>query len=847
MATRYSIDRLEVRGFRGIKERTALVLGGKSLVLLGGNGTGKSAFVEALERILTGRISTLEGRGLGISFQRHGPHIHAGPNGWQIELTLTGGPALPAIAPAADLPSNPADYFMPAREPVYILRRSQVLQLLEAQPSERYEMLRPFLPLANLTAMESAASEAVRALRAEAQEKASIVSNAEADLRREIGLVDRGETVNAAAVLGAVNQRLAAVGVGRVEGLDALPTAVRALDALIRSLPSGRQAASTGEAVAALRDAAVALRQIDPSPLQDAKIALAQAETEIAGHFYESVLIDGARWIEEDDLIQCPLCEQEMTAQPPDAVLGRARARLEQHSELLAARARASRERASLAAAVGGARAAMSRAYEAAQRLADEQESLKPIWQWAAMIEAAPDLLGDDSDAAITAVEAATTIKWGADLDAAADELTASLVAGEANETVQAVQTRELAMNLERKWGELERARLDCHQGRDLEDAGTAYLGSLQTARKEMLTDIFDSISSEIERLYRLLHDEPETGQTGTQGVRLELRAAVTSSVNIRGDFYDRKDEDPRALYSEAHLDTLGIAAFLALRRWYRQRNPGFDLLVLDDVVTSVDNAHESRLASLLIREFKDYQLVLTTHDRVFYEYLKELQDTEGVSSRFVNLEIVSWDLDSGPNVHEPVDQVAYLRSLLAGANRPAIAWAAGRLLEGILREMRFRLGLSVQAKRGERYEIGDIWPKFFSSSKTDFPGLYANGAKALDTLNVEWPLRNWLGAHFNDWAQRVSLDESRRFGLAVCALFDLVYCRDCRDYLDQSRFPRKQLACRAGHRVLPGTTPGTPVDRPAAAAANVGSLKGANLATVHILDEVRRRDGGAS
>jgi hypothetical protein len=160
---------------------------------------------------------------------------------------------------------------------------------------------------------------------------------------------------------------------------------------------------------------------------------------------------------------------------------------------------------------------------------------------------------------------------------------------------------------------------------------------------------------------------------------------------------------------------------------------------------------------------------------------------------------------------------------------------------------MRFRLGLSVQAKRGERYEIGDIWPKFFSSSKTDFPGLYANGAKALDTLNVEWPLRNWLGAHFNDWAQRVSLDESRRFGLAVCALFDLVYCRDCRDYLDQSRFPRKQLACRAGHRVLPGTTPGTPVDRPAAAAANVGSLKGANLATVHILDEVRRRDGGAS
>lgn len=68
------IDRIEVEGFRGITRACTLPLNGKSLLLFGENGTGKSSFVDALERLFTGKVSTLEGR-MGVSTERHGPNI----------------------------------------------------------------------------------------------------------------------------------------------------------------------------------------------------------------------------------------------------------------------------------------------------------------------------------------------------------------------------------------------------------------------------------------------------------------------------------------------------------------------------------------------------------------------------------------------------------------------------------------------------------------------------------------------------------------------------------------------------------------------------------------------------
>jgi energy-coupling factor transporter ATP-binding protein EcfA2 len=836
-----TIDRIRVKGFRGVKQLTPLVLGGKSLVLFGENGTGKSAFVEALERVLTGRVSTLEGV-QGLSFQRHGPHIRVGPDDWLIELELTGTPPATAVAPGGSLADSPADYYLPARQQVYILRRSQVLRFLDAQPSERYEMLGPFLPLANLSAIEAAASEAHRALVAETKGKQKVVADAEAVLRSICSVTDRSKSPDAATVLSSVNQKLEGIGALSVDDLDHLAPAAEALATRIGSLSGGDQMALAVQAASAIGEAADSVTRIDPNALSSARLTLAKAEADLSGHFYAAVLVDGARWIEDDRLSQCPLCEQEMAAISPAAVVARARLRLDQHAGLLAARAAVDVELSSLTTAVQRALASAKRASSAFRQYQPNNESLAAVWKWAEA-ELNPGQATADLDRIVGSVDRDPDSGWVASLRSAGDEISASTPAKDrAAEVTSLIEARDLTVKAAEAWAGLERASLELDHARKLEARGSAYIGALQASRKKVLVEILGEVSKEIDDIYDFLHDEPDTGQTGPRKVRLELRDAFSGSINMKGDFYEKADEDPRAFYSEAHLDTLGIAVFLALRHWYRRRNPGFNLLVLDDIVTSVDAAHAARLADYLIEESKDYQLILTTHDRILFEHIKDLQGRHGAAARFVNREIVSWDLESGPGLHEPQDQITTLREQLSGPDGPAIASAAGRVLEGILREMRFRLDLSVPAKRDERYEIGDIWPAFLATAKKGFPGLYASGATTFDALDVRWPLRNWIGAHFNAWAKRIPLSEARRFGLAVSELFDLVYCSDCREFLSQSRVPRKQLACRGGHRVLGEGAPNGQVDRPAVAQAVRGVLRGAHLAPVVFLDVTRDR-----
>jgi len=70
---------LEIDNVRGI---THLLLKpeGKNFVVWGPNGSGKSAVVDAIDFLLTGRISRLIGEGTGsITLNEHGPHIDHEP------------------------------------------------------------------------------------------------------------------------------------------------------------------------------------------------------------------------------------------------------------------------------------------------------------------------------------------------------------------------------------------------------------------------------------------------------------------------------------------------------------------------------------------------------------------------------------------------------------------------------------------------------------------------------------------------------------------------------------------------------------------------------------------------
>lgn len=71
--------------------------------------------------------------------------------------------------------------------------------------------------------------------------------------------------------------------------------------------------------------------------------------------------------------------------------------------------------------------------------------------------------------------------------------------------------------------------------------------------------------------------------------------------------------------------------------------NEKLDFLVLDDVVNSFDVYHRGELARLLATDFTDRQVLVLTHDQLFYDRLTRLAPS------WAKFEFTSWDFDEGP------------------------------------------------------------------------------------------------------------------------------------------------------------------------------------------------------
>jgi DNA repair exonuclease SbcCD ATPase subunit len=135
------IKTIDIHAFRGIPD-FELQLDGKSLLLRGENGTGKSSIVEAIEFFFTGKISHLEGT-RGLSLQQHAPHVNFEPDDLNVELTFNPGNVSlnRTFTSSHSPPEQLKDYFQITQNGTFIMRRSQILTFIMSKPAERFRAI----------------------------------------------------------------------------------------------------------------------------------------------------------------------------------------------------------------------------------------------------------------------------------------------------------------------------------------------------------------------------------------------------------------------------------------------------------------------------------------------------------------------------------------------------------------------------------------------------------------------------------------------------------------------------------------------------------------------------------
>lgn len=334
--------------------------------------------------------------------------------------------------------------------------------------------------------------------------------------------------------------------------------------------------------------------------------------------------------------------------------------------------------------------------------------------------------------------------------------------------------------------------------------------------RKTYVEEILEKISDEVEKLYEQIHPDEGIGE-----IRFYLKPNTIGSLEFDGLFQSASEIPPQAYYSESHLDTLGICVFLALAKFFRTDRT---VVVLDDVLTSIDGPHLDRFMKLLHKEAATFKhVIVTTHYRPWRDRYRW---GKGPIANTQMIELGPWTLDKGLNIGEFLTAIEELRKVLASGSfdRQVVASKAGIILESLLDFLTLRYRCLVPHTITGEHTLGELaqgidtkLSKVLSSRKAP-----SKGATKIEILlrpfidaatEQNW-VRNTVGCHFNSLGSEVTDSEVKAFGNTVLVLADSLICTSCHT-LPTRRPSGSFWQCECGELelnplVYPGANPGT-------------------------------------
>lgn len=95
---------------------------------------------------------------------------------------------------------------------------------------------------------------------------------------------------------------------------------------------------------------------------------------------------------------------------------------------------------------------------------------------------------------------------------------------------------------------------------------------------------------------------------------------SLTAEYNKNGTY--QPIEKPQSFFNEARLTAIALSIRFSLLK-IKLSISDFKILVLDDMLLSLDMSNRMRVIDIILKEFSDYQIILTTHDKGFFDEIK--------------------------------------------------------------------------------------------------------------------------------------------------------------------------------------------------------------------------------
>ena len=734
------IKTIKLKYFRGATKPLQLYLDSKKSMALifGENGTGKSTIIDALDFVFNREYGSLKGKSSTII--KHLPALGSNPGDVKVSIETLQGKVWKARLNGSKPEIEGNNNILS----VGILRRSKILKLIDAIPSERYKVLKNFIELPNIRSSEISLRDLIREM------KKDLDGNTSNRITQENILRDAWEKEgkNGGSFLSWAEE------ISKKQDYD-LKETIKKYNQFIDLIKSpieywgqlGELKKKFSESEKKLNTAKSLLENLTDKNQPEEIIDILQKTKSFLQ--------------KEKKAEECPACEQSIV---PEDLQKRISERLKNMKELVEAKEQYQNA---------------NRDYDFAQKKLSEKEKE----------------LRQSTEKLIKHSEQETDIKElkqiresfkknnflnREKIDTEKAEIffeDAESLLQEANKTCEDSQKISHQLNLIKtsylsfKTTENKISNLDGKK-----EYLSKILKIIENERKTYVEGLLRQISEDIEKLYSKLHPEEGLGN-----IELFLNPNFQASLEITSNFQSEEAVPPQAYFSESHLDTLGICVFISTAKFFQN-----DIIVLDDVVTSLDQQHLDRFIQMLCDESENFsQTILTTHYRPWREKYKFHRQPNS------NIQLIElsafWSLDKGIESCQTKLSIEELEDLKNQTpfDRQAIGSKPGVFLESLLEHLTLIYALNAPRKANPVYTLGELMScfknKFIEKMKIKKENNEISLSAIMNNLfEIAEPVRNQVGAHFNASGMDISDKEVMSFADKAIDLGKALICSQC-------------------------------------------------------------------
>jgi hypothetical protein len=390
---------------------------------------------------------------------------------------------------------------------------------------------------------------------------------------------------------------------------------------------------------------------------------------------------------------------------------------------------------------------------------------------------------------------------------AVAIEATDSLVekTEELDDLTEAEEQYESLKSIAERWQEYENLNDEIQSLESLTDDVDTALSAFNEARKEVIGEIYEEITDRVERYYTAIHPD----ESGT-GASIEV---TNTGADLKKEFYDAGEYPPHSVFSEGHLDSLGLCLHLALTDYLQHDEKS--LLLLDDVVMSVDQDHRLEIARMIADEFaEEYQIIITTHDELWAEQLRSQGALHGGST----VHFREWSFEGGvKESRRSIDVFDQWETVDEAVDDDELERAAHELryaTERMLQQTAISIGAKVEYDPRLRHTLGDFKDAVSGRLNTLTGKAKANLDTDTEMFEEADTLDDEYGSSLHDVGQKLkkvnrrvhwtpgkwltlSPDEFEEVFEAHKAAFELLYCDNCGSSIRYEKFDDyRELRC---------------------------------------------------